>query len=87
MRKMVRIVKRNEKKKEFSPEKVTVSVLKTGAPLETAREISGIVEEKVTEGTKTEAIRDMVLDELDRRNSTWADNWRVYDRAVKKRKV
>jgi transcriptional repressor NrdR len=80
-------VKRNQKREKFTPEKVTVNVLKTGAPLEITREIGGIIDEKVTEGTRTEAIRDMVLGELDKRNPAWADNWRVYDRAVKKREA
>jgi len=84
------VIKRSGEKEEFIPEKIVVSVLKTGAPVSVARKIAKIVEGKILEQglseISTKDLMKMVLDLLKKENEEWYRNWIVYDRAVKKRK-
>jgi len=84
------VIKRSGEKEEFIPEKIVVSVLKTGAPVSVARKIAKIVEGKILEQSlseiSTKDLMKMVLDLLKKENEEWYRNWIVYDRAVKKRK-
>lgn len=81
------VVKRDGTEEPFIIEKVIVSILKTGAPIDKAREIARRVEcmfmgvDKVTAKDLTKAI----LTELRKANEEWYRNWIVFDRAVKRR--
>jgi len=82
---MVKIIKRDGREEEFVKEKIVVSCFNAGAPLEVAREIAENVSSRVKEGTTTDEIREMVLDELERKNPEWSANYQLYDILVKGR--
>ena len=88
---MVKVTKRDGRTEDFIIEKVVVSMVKSGAPADVAREIARNVESEATGispvavGIPTEDIRTKVLEELRKRNPEWEKNWLVYDRSVKKR--
>jgi len=86
----IKVIKRNGEKEEFIPEKIVVSVLKTGAPPDVARKIEKIIEGKLLEQNVEEItskdLMKMVLDLLRKENEEWYKNWIVFDVAVKRRK-
>jgi transcriptional regulator NrdR family protein len=82
---LVDIVKLDGRREPFVREKVTVSALKAGAPLEEARAIGDAVERVAYDGMSSGEVRRRVLEQLRDRNPEWEDNWILYDRAVKKR--
>ncbi|MEM0355344.1 MAG: ATP cone domain-containing protein [Desulfurococcaceae archaeon] len=85
------VVKRDGRKEEFAYEKIVVSCLKSGAPLDTARKIARIVEAKLLEsGVNEVSAKDltrMVLELLKKENEEWYRNWIVFDKAVKRRRT
>ncbi len=87
----VTVVKRDGRKEPFVPEKLVVSVLKTGAPPEVARKIALIVTAKILErGAKEISAKEltkMLLELLRKENEEWYRNWIVFDRAVKRRRT
>ncbi|MFQ6075227.1 MAG: ATP cone domain-containing protein [Candidatus Bathyarchaeia archaeon] len=83
---MPKVVKRDGSLEEFITEKISVSCLKAGAPTDVARRIAMEVEKKAYEKMTTAEIRETVLEMLRRENPEWAENWIVYDRAVKRRR-
>ena len=82
---MVRVKKRDGRSEDFIAEKVVVSMVKSGAPADVAREIAENIEAEVHEGISTRDIKRRVLEELRKKNPEWEENWLVYDRSVKKR--
>lgn len=82
-----RVVKRDESIEDFVLEKITVSCLKAGAPLAVAREIARVVATAVKGRGKVSSgeVREMVLNELRKRNPKWEESWIKYEEAVKKR--
>ncbi|MEZ0394008.1 MAG: ATP cone domain-containing protein [Desulfurococcaceae archaeon] len=84
------VVKRDGRKEEFMPEKIVVSIVKTGAPPEVGRKIAKIVEGRLLEQEVSEiATKDlmkMVLELLKKENEEWYRNWIIFDAAVKRRK-
>ena len=88
---MIYVVKRDGSKEEFVPEKIVVSILKTGAPVDVARKIAKIVEgrllEQNVEETTTKEIMKSVLELLKKENEEWYKNWVVFVQAVKRRKT
>ncbi|HDN81520.1 MAG TPA: ATPase [Methanomicrobia archaeon] len=82
---MFRIKKRDGTLEEFIPEKIVVSCVKSGADLETAREISNEIKRTLKEKTDAEKLREKVLELLEEKNPQWKENWLLYDRAVKRR--
>jgi len=82
---VVKVVKRDGREEEFVKEKIVVSCYNAGAPLEVAREIAEEISKKVEEGTTTDEIREMVLEELGKRNLEWRGNYELYDTLVKGR--
>ncbi len=85
----ITVVKRDGSREEFAVEKIVVSCLKAGAPLEVARRIGKIVEgdllkRRVTEITTKELMKE-VLALLKEENEEWYRNWIIFDRAVKRR--
>jgi len=85
MRKLVMILKRDGRKEPFMAEKIVVSAVKTGAPVEFAREIAGDISRNARDDLSTQEIRQQVLGRLRDRNPEWERNWQTYDAAVKKR--
>lgn len=85
------VIKRDGSKEEFSPEKIVVSCMKTGAPLEVARKIARMTEcEFLSRGATeitTKELMKYVLSLLRKENEEWYQNWIIFDRAVKKRRV
>lgn len=83
---MVKTVKKRDGTTEdFVPEKIIVSALKSGASVAVARRIAKDVETGTKDQVATTEIRGMVLDRLGRENKTWEQDWRTFDRAVKRR--
>jgi len=84
---MVRVVKRDGREEEFIPEKIVVSVLKAGAPLDVARRIARKVECAVSDSETVTArdIAKVILAELKKANEEWYRNWIIFDKAVKRR--
>ncbi len=82
---MAHVRKRDGRKEQFVPEKIVVSMIKTGAPAEYARMAAQSIEQVYREGMPTQEIRTRALGMLKAKNPEWERNWIVYDTAVKKR--
>ncbi|MBS7657882.1 MAG: ATP cone domain-containing protein [Candidatus Bathyarchaeia archaeon] len=82
---MPSIIKRNGLEEGFIPEKIIVSCIKAGATPSIAREIAKEIESIIPDKVESKEVRKIVLEALEKRNPKWAENWRIYDRAVKKR--
>jgi len=83
---MARMVKKRDgSKQEFIQEKIVVSAIKSGASAEVARRIAKEVESELSQEASTSDIRRNVLAKLARENKEWEEDWRMYDRAVKRR--
>ena len=82
---MVNVVKADGRREPFVREKVIVSALKSGAPVEDARAIGEAIERVAYDGMPTGEIRRRVLEQFHDRNPEWEKNWILYDRAVKRR--
>jgi transcriptional repressor NrdR len=82
---MLMVKKRDGRKEPFVPEKIVVSAIKSGAPPDIARAITGDIERLAKEGITTQEIKIKVLAGLKSKNPEWERNWLVYDIAVKKR--
>jgi len=83
MAKMIK--KRDGSRQEFIQEKIVVSAIKSGASPDVARRIAKEVESGLREEASTSDIRRSVLERLGRENKQWEQDWRTYDRAVKRR--
>jgi transcriptional regulator NrdR family protein len=86
----IKIVKKDGRVEEFIPEKVVVSLLRTGADLKTARKIVTIVEGKILESGKeritTRELMTKILRLLKNENKEWYRNWIIFSRYIKKKK-
>ena len=82
---MTVVGKRDGRTREFVPEKIVTSAVKSGATPEIGREIAERIRSSAGASISTQEIRERVLDELGRANPQWRENWEVYDRAVKHR--
>jgi transcriptional repressor NrdR len=83
---MVLVKKMDGRKEEFVPEKIIVSMVKTGAPADYARTIAQGILQSARDGITTQEIRTITLGMLKEKNPEWERNWIVYDAAVKKRR-
>lgn len=85
------VVKRDGRKEEFAYEKIVVSCMKAGAPLDVARKIGKITEAKLLESGVSEIsareLTKIVLELLRKENEEWYRNWLIFDKAVKKRRT
>ena len=79
------VTKRDGSKQEFIQEKIVVSAIKSGASPDVARRIAKEVETELSQEGSTMDIRRNVLEKLGRTNRQWEQDWRMYDRAVKRR--
>lgn len=82
---MVLVKKRDGRNEEFVPEKIVVSMIKSGAPAGYARSIAQEIERDARDGITTQEIRTSALVRLRAKNPAWEQNWIMYDAAVKKR--
>ncbi len=78
------VIKKNGKKEPFIKEKIIVSAVKAGAPIEIARKIADKIEEHPEESIKTLWVRKKVLDELKYHNPDWPKRWLNFDKNVKR---
>ena len=78
------VIKKNGKKEPFVKEKIIVSAVKAGAPVEIARKIADKIEEHPEESIKTIWVRKKVLDELEYHNPDWPKRWISFDKNVKR---
>ena len=69
----------------YNEDKIVQALLNTGVPDKIAQEIVETIQEQLKDGITTQEIRNMILDELKRRNEEWYDNWLFYEWIVKKR--
>lgn len=87
----IKVLKRDGSEEEFIPEKLVVSILKTGASIEVARKITYIVIGKLLEkGVEKVSSKDLMketLSLLKKENEEWYKNWIIFDKAVKKRET
>ncbi|MCJ7634740.1 ATP cone domain-containing protein, partial [Candidatus Bathyarchaeota archaeon] len=58
------VIKRDGRTEEFIPEKIIVSIVKVGAPVDLARQIAKDIQSKVREKISTAEIRRIVLEDL-----------------------
>jgi len=79
-----KVIKKNGEKEQFIKEKIVVSAVKAGAPVDIARDIAKQVEEHNKEDLETKWIRQYVLNKLKYHNSKWHDRWINYDEGVKR---
>ena len=82
---MSSVTKRDGKTEDFIPEKIVVSMVKSGAPAAYARKIAQDIGKNAAGGITTREIRTKTLAMLRAENPAWEKNWAVYDTAVKKR--
>lgn len=82
---MITVKKRDGRTEPFVPEKIVVSMVKTGAPAEYARTIAQDIAKTASRGITTGEIKTKVLSMLRAENPSWEKIWAVYDAAVKKR--
>ena len=82
---MVLVKKRDGRKVPFVPEKIVVSMIKTGAATDYGRTITQDIERGTQDGITTLEIRAKAFAILKAKNPEWGRNWTVYDSAVKKR--
>ena len=79
-----KVIKRDGRKEDFIKEKIIVSAVKTGAPVDVARQIADKIERHPENEVKTSWIRKHVLGELKVHNPDWPKRWFNYDKGVKR---
>ena len=79
-----KVIKKNGRVEPFIKEKIVVSTIKSGAPVEIARKIADKMEKYIQENIKTSIIREHVLRELKLHNPEWVKRWYNYDKNIKR---
>ena len=79
------VMKRDGRTEEFIPEKIIVSIVKVGAPVDLARQIAKDIQSKVKEKISTTEIRRIVLEDLRKSKPLFEQDWLIYERVVKKK--
>ena len=79
-----KVIKKDGKIQPFIKEKIVVSAVKTGAPVDVARKIADKIEKNPKEDIRTSLIRKQVLDELHVYNPDWPKRWFNYDKNIKR---
>lgn len=79
-----KVIKKDGRIQPFIKEKIVVSAVKTGAPVEVARKIADKIENHPKEEIRTSLIRKQVLDELHVYNPDWPKRWFNYDKNIKR---
>jgi len=78
------VIKKDGRKEPFIKEKIIVSAVKTGAPLDVARKIAKEIENRSEESVKTIWIKKHVLGKLELHNPDLPKKWYNYDKNVKR---
>ena len=82
----MQIKKRDGSLEPYMPEKVVVSAVKSGAPVQTARDIAASLSTRTEPVMKSTDVRTHVLSELRSKGAAKsADTWEAYDRKHKKK--
>ena len=68
------VKKRDGRKEQFVPEKIVVSVIKTGAPADYAGTIAQDIEQSARDGITTQEIKTKALGMLKEKNPEWERN-------------
>lgn len=76
------VTKRSGNSEPFIKEKIVVACVKSGAPLNLAREIAAQIEADPSEILETKYIRQRSLEELGKADKAYPENWRRYDRTL-----
>jgi len=79
-----KVVKKDGHEEDFVPEKIVVSVVKSGAPSELGRKIAQDIKKLDREPIESKEIRERVLEKLRVANPSYENNWRSYDKAAKR---
>ena len=80
------VMKMDGRTEEFIPEKIIVSIVKVGAPVDLARQIAKDIQSKVKEKISTAEIRRIVLEDLRKSKPLFEQDWLIYERVVKKKR-
>jgi len=80
------VMKRDRRTEEFIPEKIIVSIVKVGAPVDLARQIAKDIQSKVKEKISTAEIRRIVLEDLRKSKPLFEQDWLIYERVVTKKR-
>lgn len=78
------VVKKDGRTEPFIKEKIVVSAVKAGAPVETARDIADKIEKHPKETIETKWVRKKVSDELKLHNPDWPKYFLSYDKGIKR---
>ena len=80
----MQVIKRNGTLEAFMPEKVVVSIVKSGAPYDDAKRIAATLAYRSDKFMETETIRAYVQSELkDRGYNASIESWTAYEREMK----
>jgi transcriptional regulator NrdR family protein len=78
------VIKKDGRKEQFIKEKIIVSVVKTGAPIEVARKIADDIEKQSEQSIKTIWIMNHVIKKLELHNPELPKIWYNYDKNIKR---
>ena len=78
------VIKKDGRKEPFIKEKIVVSAVKSGAPIDIARDIARKIEKHPEETIKTAWVRTRVVHELQVHNPEWPKRFASYDKNVKR---
>lgn len=79
-----KVIKKDGREEEFVPEKIIVSMVKGGAPLEKARKIADEIKKIDKEKIETKEIREKVLERIRVEYPLMEKKWLSYDKSVKR---
>jgi transcriptional regulator NrdR family protein len=79
-----KVIKKDGSKEDFIKEKIVVSAVKTGAPVDIARAIADKLQKESDEEIRSSDIRKSVLHELQNHNPEWSKRWVSYDKGIKR---
>ena len=78
------VIKKDGRKEPFIKEKIVVSTVKTGAPIDVARNIANKIEKHPDEEIQTLWIRNNIHKELTLHNPDWPKRFLSYDKGIKR---
>lgn len=87
MSKKKKVIKMDGRVEEYQRQKLVSSLMNAGAPEDIANKIADRIEKKIEakEEVTTRELREHALEELEKENPEWRDNWVFYDRIIKGR--
>ena len=79
-----KVVKKDGREEDFIPEKIVVSMVKAGAPLETARTVADEIQSIDKEKIETREIKMKVVERVREEHPPLEKKWVAYDKSVKR---